>query len=146
MIGARPEAVWALVSDVTRMGEWSPECVRCEWLDGASSAVAGARFKGSNKRGFARWSTTCTVVAADAPEDLAFKVGKADDADAIVWRYTLRPEGEGTRLSESFELPKDQSWSERLLNRAIGVKDRQADMIAGMEATLARIKAVAEAG
>ena len=144
LIDAPPQVVWALVSDVTRMGEWSPECVRCEWVEGATSAVQGARFKGSNKRGFARWSTTCTVVTADAPEELAFKVGDPDKADAIVWRYTLRPEGEGTRLSESFDLPKEQAWYYRFINRAIGVKDRQADMTKGMETTLARIKAVAE--
>ncbi len=27
-----PERVYALLADVTRMGEWSPECVRCQWM------------------------------------------------------------------------------------------------------------------
>jgi hypothetical protein len=56
-IDARPDAVYTVVSDVTRMGEWSPETTKCEWIDGATGPAAGARFKGSNKRGFVRWST-----------------------------------------------------------------------------------------
>ncbi|HEX7166251.1 MAG TPA: SRPBCC family protein, partial [Acidimicrobiales bacterium] len=57
-IGAPPDAVHAIVSDVTRMGEWSPECVRCEWKDAART-----RFKGYNRRGIRRWSTSSVVVA-----------------------------------------------------------------------------------
>ena len=43
-IAAPPEAVWDLISDVTRMGDWSPECYRCTWLDGGTGPRAGARF------------------------------------------------------------------------------------------------------
>lgn len=50
-IDASPQRVYELVSDITRMGEWSPECYRCEWLDGATTATVGARFRGHNRLG-----------------------------------------------------------------------------------------------
>ena len=73
-VDAPPEQVWALVSDVTRMGEWSPETVKGEWIDGASTPVVGARFKGRNKRGILRWSTKCTVVACEPGKEFSFVV------------------------------------------------------------------------
>ena len=47
---ASPEAVDALVTDVRRMGEWSPECLGGAWLDGAVGSAVGTRFTGTNKR------------------------------------------------------------------------------------------------
>ena len=64
VIAASPDVVYGVVSDVTRMGEWSPETVACEWIEGATGPSVGARFKGTNKRGIARWSTKPKVVAA----------------------------------------------------------------------------------
>jgi hypothetical protein len=54
---ASPSQLYDAVSDVRRMGEWSPECQRCEWIDGAVGPAVGARFKGRNRRGIIRWST-----------------------------------------------------------------------------------------
>jgi len=68
-IEAPAEAVYALVSDVTRMGEWSPETASCRWVDGAWSAEVGARFRGSNRRGPLLWTTTCTVTRSDPVGD-----------------------------------------------------------------------------
>jgi hypothetical protein len=51
------------ITDVTRMGEWSPECYRCVWLDGATAAYVGARFRGYNKLGRFRWATTAVITA-----------------------------------------------------------------------------------
>ena len=65
-IAVLPQVLYDLVSDVRRMGEWSPECRRCEWIDGAIGPAVGARFKGSNAHGHARWSTTTKVVAAES--------------------------------------------------------------------------------
>jgi hypothetical protein len=56
LIEAPREVVYDLVTDVTRMGEWSPECVACEWVDGATGPAVGARFRGRNRHGLARWS------------------------------------------------------------------------------------------
>jgi hypothetical protein len=93
------EQVWGMVSDVTRMGEWSPEAVAAEWLDGATRPVVGARFRGRNKRR-ASWSTTCTVTAATPGREFAFRVGKGE----TTWRYDLSPVDGGCRVTESFEI------------------------------------------
>ena len=64
-INAAPLTVYELVSDITRMGEWSPECYRCEWLDGAITAAPGARLGGHNLLGKIRWHTDAIITVAD---------------------------------------------------------------------------------
>ena len=116
------------VSDVTRMGEWSPETVRCEWIDGATGPAVGATFKGSNKRGIARWSTKPVVVAAEPGREFAFVVD-----ETTKWAFRCEPDGTGTRLVESFEMledvPRRYVWAERYIMR---IKDRRADLERGM--------------
>src|SRR4051812_40486319 len=97
-IGAPPEAVWDLVADVTRIGEWSPEAVRAEWIDGATGPVVGARFKGHNKRK-GKWSTTCTVTECDRGRAFAFEAGRDTG-----WRYEFVSTGTGCLVTESFEI------------------------------------------
>ncbi|MBV8981203.1 MAG: SRPBCC family protein [Acidimicrobiia bacterium] len=138
-VNAPPEKVYDLVSDVTRMGEWSPETVKCEWIDGASGPAVGARFKGTNKRKFARWSTKPTVVAASAPHEFAFATKETR------WTYRFEPAGGGgTELSESFEMIEDVPLFVVLGERLMGIKDRKADLERGMQQTIDRIKRVAE--
>jgi uncharacterized protein YndB with AHSA1/START domain len=75
-----PERVWELVSDVTRIGRYSPETFEAEWLDGADGPAVGARFRGHvkrNGRGPVYW-TTCTVTAAEPGREFSFGVGDAD--------------------------------------------------------------------
>jgi len=140
------EKVYDLVSDVGRMGEWSPECRRCEWLDGATGPAVDARFKGSNRRGLVRWSTKPRVVAADAGREFAFMTdfrGK----DGTKWSYRFEPEGGGTKVTESFEIMNDMpgyiTFTEKYVMR---IKDRKADLVNNMQATLTRIKTAAEGG
>ncbi|MEP6624365.1 MAG: SRPBCC family protein, partial [Acidimicrobiia bacterium] len=73
-IAAPPEKVWSLVSDITRMGEWSPEARGGEWVKGASGPAVGARFKGRNARGKRSWSTDCHVVECEPGSRFAFAV------------------------------------------------------------------------
>ena len=142
-VEAPPEKVYALVSDVTRMGEWSPETVRCEWADGATGPAVGARFKAQNRRGWMRWSNKPEVVAAEPGKEFAFS--RKAPGSAVVWRYTLSPEGTGTKLTESYEVTKQapaaMNW---LAMKLLGSKDREADLAENMRTTLARIKAAAE--
>jgi uncharacterized protein YndB with AHSA1/START domain len=144
-VAAPPARVYAVVSDVTRMGEWSPETTRCEWLDGADGPVVGARFKGSNKRGIARWSTKPRVTAAEPGREFAFVIQHRGH-DITKWTYQFEPVGSGTRVTESFELLRDMPWyfiaTDRYLMR---VEDRYADLVDAMQQTLARIKTVVEA-
>jgi uncharacterized protein YndB with AHSA1/START domain len=143
-IEAPVEKVWAMVTDVTRMGEWSPETERCEWLGGARGPALGARFKGHNRRGRATWSTVCEVVTADPGREFAFAVGGADKPQTI-WRYQFERDGDRTQLAESFELVKPLGPVARLVTRlTTGVRDRRADLEEGARSTLAALKRVAE--
>ncbi len=66
-IDAEPDAVYELISDITRMGEWSPECQGGDWIDGATPSV-GSQFHGRNRRGDNEWTTPNTVIAAKPAE------------------------------------------------------------------------------
>ena len=75
-MNATPEQVWALVSDVTRIGEFSPETFEAEWLDGATGPAVGARFRGHvkrNEKGPIYWST-CEVTVCEPLEEFMFAV------------------------------------------------------------------------
>lgn len=97
-IAASPEAVYALVSDVTRTGEWSPVCQECSWEEGAGPRV-GARFTGRNVAGERTWETTSTVIAAESGREFAWEVGKG----FVRWSYRMEPAGAGTKLTEAWE-------------------------------------------
>lgn len=136
---AAPEALWVLLADVTRMGSWSPECVGGQWLDGATEAVDGARFRGANRWGPLRWSTTCRVEEADPPRRLVY--GARHWSGALTrWTYELVTEGQGTLLSESFETVGTPAIV--LLLDRVGRRPRRLQQ--GMSTTLERLSAAAE--
>lgn len=156
-IDAPPERVWALISDVTRMGEWSPITYRCEWLDGASGPSVGARFKGYNRMPPAKWWTTCEVTESQPGKvfefrtvDGTFNIGSRG-REMTRWRYTFEPEGSGTRVTESYEvsfipaLLRIPETIGRKLGAARAIDRRRGKINRGMDETLARIKAAAEA-
>lgn len=141
-VAAPPEAVWAMVTDLPRMGEWSPENKGGEWLDGATGPAVGARFRGRNQRGKSKWSTTVTVTEAEPGRSFAFR---AAGRPATQWRYRFEPVADGTRVTESFALDAPLGVFNRLLTRVTtGVTDRRADMEEGVRTTLANLKAAAE--
>jgi len=143
-VAAPPEVVYALVTDLSRMSEWSPETASVTWLDGATGPVPGARFRGANRNGVYRWSTTCTVVTADQDIELSFRTTWGPLSVAL-WRYRFSPDGSGgTTVTESTEDERG------LLMKAVGVVGtgvvhRAAHNEETMRATLAAIKAAAEA-
>jgi Polyketide cyclase / dehydrase and lipid transport len=142
-IEASRERVYELASDVTRMGEWSPETYSCTWLDGATEAAVGARFKGNNRRGLLRWSNTPEVIAADRGREFAFR--RVVLGNEVDWRYRMLPEGSGTRLSESYQvLTPSPGWLNWIVTRLMGVRDREADLLEGMRTTLQRLRQAAE--
>ncbi|HVT21210.1 MAG TPA: SRPBCC family protein [Mycobacteriales bacterium] len=142
-VNAPPQTVWDLLSDVERMGEWSPECYRVAWLDGASPpAKPGARFKGSNKWGPVRWSMTCEVKTADPGREISWTTIQGE-RELVTWTYRLEPNDGGTDVVESF----DVHWlplGPRIFEDYLMV-NRDKHRSAGMAATLQRIKAAAEA-
>jgi uncharacterized protein YndB with AHSA1/START domain len=139
-VDAPAEVVYALIADVSRMGEWSPECVSCEWLD--EPGELGSQFRGHNRRGLARWSTTAKVVAATPGHEFAFTTAH-HDRESTRWRYQLRPVDDATEVTESFDavfIPTALRVFERIF-----MPNRRAQLEAGMTATLERIRATAEA-
>ena len=143
-VDASPTALYDVVSDVRRMGEWSPECRRCEWIGGATGPAVGARFKGTNRRGVARWSTKPRVVVADPGSEFAFVTGHLG-RDMTKWSYRFEPASDHTNVTESFEMLRDMPWYFRLADRLLmGVKDRKADLETNMQETLRRLKAATE--
>jgi hypothetical protein len=142
-IAASADEVYRLVSDLPRMGEWSPECERCVWLGDATGAAEGARFRGHNRLGWRRWTTTGTVATADPGRELTFDITVGPLAVAR-WSYRLEPLGERrSRLTESFVDRRHHAigW---LSGVASGVSDRTAHNATGMRETLDRIRAEAE--
>lgn len=145
-IDAPPERVYDPVADITRVGEWSPECRRCRWTGGATGPAVGARFKARNKgrRGPA-WFNTPTVTVADPGHEFAFN-RHGPGMGSYTWRYVFEHTATGTRVSESYDverpLPSAMSW---LTKKWVGTADRDDDLHQGMVATVARIKAAAEA-
>jgi uncharacterized protein YndB with AHSA1/START domain len=145
-IEAPPDKVYELVTDIPRMGDWSPECRHCAWTGGATGPAVGARFKARNKgrRGPA-WSNTPVVTVAEPGREFAFN-RNGPGIGSYTWRYVLEPTPTGTRLTESYSverpLPKAMSW---LTEKWVGSTDRDADLHEGMQTTLSRIKASAEA-
>ena len=137
-IAAEPEAIYDLVADITRMGEWSPETTDAEWIKGATTATEGARFKGTNSLGKASWSTKPTVTKADRGQTFEFKVpGKA----GATWRYDFEAVAGGTRVVESVRQAAPSPAIIRFIQRRNGVTDRSAHLEAGMRTTLANLAA-----
>jgi uncharacterized protein YndB with AHSA1/START domain len=130
VIGAPPGSVWRVVADVTRVGEWSGECLGCTWVGAASAPVAGAQFRGQNRRGGFRWTRLNEVVQAEAPHTLVWRtVARPPYPDSVEWRLTLAPVGGGTLVTESFEvlrIPKVMEWGIGLMMPAH--RDRSADL------------------
>jgi hypothetical protein len=142
-IAAVPVELYALISDVTNMGRWSPENHACRWVGGATGPVVGARFKGANRRGRRRWSTTSKVVVADEGRRFAFDVGFVG-APISRWTYDFEAVDGGTRVTETWE-DRRPGIMRRLSPYVMGVPDQAAHNRAGMEATLAALKASVEA-
>jgi uncharacterized protein YndB with AHSA1/START domain len=138
-MAAPPQLVWDLVSDVTRIGSYSPETFEAEWIEGATGPAVGARFRGHVKRngiGPVYW-TTCTVSECEPGKSFAFGVGAAGKRPLNVWRYEIAPADGGSDVTESFTLSPTfglrlywtvWGWSRGKVNRK------------GMRTTLERIR------
>jgi uncharacterized protein YndB with AHSA1/START domain len=141
-IDAPPEKVWALVSDVTRIGEFSPETFEAVWTRGSTGPEEGAYFKGHVKRngvGPTYWAP-CKVTKCVPHEVFEFSVG-TDDVTVNNWGYRLEADGDGTLVTEYFRLepnlPLRLYWL--VLGRLRGRTNHQ-----GMRTTLERMKEVVE--
>jgi uncharacterized protein YndB with AHSA1/START domain len=140
---ADSQKIWELISDVTKIGLYSPETFEAEWLDGATAPAVGARFRGHVRRngwGPVYW-TTCRVSDAEPGKVFEFQVINAG-RPLNTWRYELAPGADGsTEVTESFQLapalPMRIYWA--LAGWARGRTNER-----GMRQTLERIKAQVE--
>ena len=143
-IAADPVKVYNLVSDLPRMGEWSPENTGGKWLGGATKAEIGARFRGNNKRGVLRWSTTCEITEATPGKRFAFDVNYGP-VSISHWDYMFEPDGDGCRVTETWT-ERRPAWMKVASIPVMAVADRAKHNTRTMEATLAALKVAAEAG
>jgi Polyketide cyclase / dehydrase and lipid transport len=142
VVNAAPARMYELVSDLPRMGEWSPECQRVEWEGGASGPAAGATFVGHNKggpRGLMKWSRRGRVLVADPGREFSF-VTEEGGRESTIWRYLFEAVDGGTRVTESYEVKRIPVWA-----RIVDVPTNRArELSEGMEHTLSRLKTTAE--
>lgn len=142
VIDRSPADLYDMVADVTRMGEWSPVCKACWWLEGDGPAV-GARFRGRNETPERTWETTSRVVVADRGREFAFVV----EASQTRWGYAFAQRAGGTEVTESWEFGDEGRafFAARFGDDAeANIADRQSSAKTGMAATLAALKALAE--
>ena len=154
VVAARPELVWDLLADITRVGQWSPECIGAAWLAEPGRPRPGARFTGYNRlpNGF-DYEVTCVVTEADRPRAFGWVV--LDDSGdptrpSSSWRYRIDPlPGAGSRVRQRFTHGPGASY---LRAAAANAPDQAAEIIAArrdglranMSATLRAMKAAAE--
>ena len=143
VVARSPEVLYDMVSDVTRMGEWSPICTACWWDDG-DGPRAGAWFTGRNELPERTWETRSQVVAADRGREFAFEV----NSGWVRWGYTFTAVDSGTQVTQSWEfLPAGiAGFHDRYGNGAEAqIANRTEAAHRGIPVTLAAIKKTAEA-
>jgi uncharacterized protein YndB with AHSA1/START domain len=141
-IAASPQEVYAAITDITRMGEWSPETYAAEWNDGVDGPALGATFTGHNRNGDVEWSTAATIVDLAADERFFFDC----DMNGFVfskWGYTIEPTDTGCTVTEysSNLIPEELREASSGIS---GVEDRGAHNRSTMVTTLDRLAAALE--
>jgi len=143
VIEAPAAAIYELVADMPRMGEWSPECQRVEWLNGSTGPAVGSTFVGHNKGGprkLMKWSRQGRVLTAEPGHEFAF-VTEEGGRPSTEWRYEFEQLAGGTRVVESYDVKWIPLWA-RILDVPT---NRAAELRAAMDHTLDRLKVAAEA-
>ena len=134
LVNAPVDRVFAMVSDLTRMGEWSPENNGGEWVKGATGPAVGAVFKGRNSNGKKSWSTVVEVLEFEPDRRFSFtlKVGPGRWCD---WVWEVAPVDGGTEVIHSWIDRRGRlgTWLGGIVS---GVKDRASHNLRNMEATL----------
>ena len=141
-IAATPEQVYAAISDVTRMGEWSDECYACEWQEGHTGPVVGATFDGHNRHAEHEWTTQGKVIEADPGRAFAFECSMME-FHFSTWGYRIEPTASGCRVTEWSEDLRPESTLE-FSKQISGVDDRTARNRLTMSATLEHLAAALE--
>ncbi|MHB1710746.1 MAG: SRPBCC family protein [Acidimicrobiales bacterium] len=133
--------VFDALSDVTRMGEWSPECTGGRWVAPATGPAVGAKFEGDNivKIGpitLKKWTTTSEITEY-VPDELFGFVTEGYTR----WRYEFRDHGGATSVTETFDHEPHAGWQKFVYDT---MARRSGSMVKGLQQTLARMKETLE--
>lgn len=142
-IQAPAAVVWSMVSDVTRMPEWSPQVQSVRLRSGFDEVRLGTQFTNRNALGELDWVTHGEVTAFEPEAELAFFVTE----NWVTWRFVLTPTATGTLLTQRREAPDGISdLSQELTDGFLGGTPAFTQIMqAGMATTLTAIKTAAEA-
>jgi hemerythrin-like domain-containing protein len=138
---APPEGVWQVLTDVTRVGEWSDECHTASWTEGSTHAAIGASFRGTNRVGPVRWSKPCTIYVCNAPSEFGYRTRGRLMRDSTEWHFALEPEDGGTRITQRYRIRSLAMWADRLGWLIIPAHH---DRHAALEGDLERLAAIAD--
>ncbi len=145
VISAPPERVWDLIRDPTLMGDLVAECTGMKWTRPVTAPEVGARFRGTNRRGWRRWSTTCTIVRYQPGQEVAWDV-RVGPVPVAEWSYLIIDAGENGPVTITERFVDHRSSGFQALSPIFrGVKDTDALNREHIVETLGRIKARAEA-
>lgn len=140
-IAAAPDVVWRILTDVTRVSEWSHECRKVRWLDGATRGGVGVRFRGANEAGKFNWSRVCTITRFDQAAEFAFSTDGGIYGDNTLWSFRLEAIPSGTRLTQAFQVLNMPKWFDRVIwNFLPAHRDRSA----ALASDLGRLAQLAE--
>jgi len=142
-IHAPADLLYDLVSDLPRVGEWSPECEGVDWEGEVTAPVAGTTFVGHNAVGPARrirYSRHGEVLVADRGREFTF-ITDEGGRPSTLWRYRFEPRGDSTLVTEGYEVRWIPMWA-RILDVPL---NRHKELLANMATTLQNLKSAAEA-
>lgn len=143
-IAAPPEKVYGLVSDLPRMGEWSPENVGGKWKGGVTKAAPGAKFAGKNKNGKKKWGAGVVINEAQEPTRVSWTV-KMGPISGASWAYDIEPTGTGCKVTETWTDTRSAPLRPDAVGKMVtGVADRRTFTKTNIETTLANLKKAAE--
>jgi hypothetical protein len=143
-VAADPATIWSMITDLPRMGDFSPENVGGVWVDGATGPAIGAKFRGTNRNGGKQWWTRVRVVACEPDRLFTFDVRTPFGVRVSRWSYRITRTDDGCVLTEQWY--RVGSWVVRrfLGPRVTGRVDRPGYNVESIEYTLAAVKARAE--
>jgi uncharacterized protein YndB with AHSA1/START domain len=136
-IAATPEDVYAAISDVTRMGEWSEECYAGEWHEGFDGPEVGAAFDGHNRHGTHEWTTQGKIIEAAPGRAFAFECSMRG-FHYSTWGYSIEPTEGGCRVTEWNDDLRPE-WALEFSRRVSGIDDRATRNRQTMHLTLDRL-------
>ena len=138
-INAPVSRVWGLVSDLSRMPQWSPQCRMMKLL---GPLRPGPRTINLNRRNMLFWPTTATITEVIPERKIAFRI----PINTSVWSYELEATATGTRLVETRHAENGVRAVSTAVTKAAlgGVDSFESELLEGMNQSLARIKAAAE--